>query len=62
MDKLDLIAIPALHHVSFGIFNLALSDIAFWVAVIIVFVLAAWARIPQVMESDTASRNRRPDA
>jgi len=60
MDKLSIMSEPALRHVDFGIFNLAWPDIIFWVLVIIVFALAVWARIPQFMESDRASRNGEP--
>jgi len=56
MDTLDIMSAPAASRVIFSIFNLAWPDIAFWVAVIIVFALFTWARIPQVMESDAASR------
>ncbi len=56
MDKLAIMSEPAVAHVNFGIFNLAWPDIAFWILVIAIFVVAAWARIPQFMESDAASR------
>ncbi len=56
MDQLALMAKPAVPHVVFGIFNLAWPNIAFWALVIIVFVAAAWARMPAFMESDSASR------
>jgi hypothetical protein len=47
---------PAVPHVVFGIFNLAWPNIAFWVLVVVVFVVASWARMPTFMESDAASR------
>jgi hypothetical protein len=56
VDQLALMTKPAVPHVVFGIFNLAWPNIAFWALVVVVFGLAAWARMPAFMESDAASR------
>jgi hypothetical protein len=61
MEKLAIIAQPAAPHFTFGWFNLAWPNIAFWVAVIVVFFVLAWARIPMVMEADAASRGKGTD-
>lgn len=56
MDKLTLLTKPAAPHVVFGIFNLTWPGITFWTLVIVVFAVATWARIPEFMEADAASR------
>jgi len=56
VEQLAIMSTPAVSFVSFGIFNLAWPSIIFWILVIIAFVLAIRARIPQFMESDAASR------
>lgn len=59
MNQLLLMTQPAVPHVVFGIFNLAWPNVAFWALVIVVFVVASWARMPSFMESDLASRRER---
>ena len=61
MENLAIIKQPAVAHVAFGWFNLAWPNIAFWVAVIILFFIFAWARIPIFMEADARSREHRAD-
>jgi len=56
MDQLAIMSTPAVSYVSFGVFNLAWPSIIFWLLVIIVFIVAIRARIPQFMESDSASQ------
>jgi hypothetical protein len=56
MENLAIMTQPAASHVTFGWFNLTWPNIAFWVAVIVVFFVSAWARIPLVMEADAQSR------
>jgi hypothetical protein len=56
VDKLILMTKPPVPHVVFGIFNLAWPNIAFWGLIIMVFAVAAWARMPKFMESDGGSR------
>ena len=52
---------PAAPHAVFGWFNLAWPNIAFWVAVIVVFIVFSWARIPLAMEADAQTRRERHD-
>jgi hypothetical protein len=59
MDQLDLMTKPPVPHVVFGWCNLAWPNIAFWALVVIVFAVATWARMPEFMESDAASRKGR---
>jgi hypothetical protein len=61
MENLSIMTQPAVSHVAFGWFNLAWPNIAFWIAVIVVFFVFAWARIPLVMEADAESRGERAD-
>lgn len=58
METLNIMSAPSASHIQFGIFNLVLPDIAFWLAVIIIFAVFIWARIPLAMESDRASREQ----
>ena len=62
MEKLTIMSQPAAAHIAFGWFNLAWPNIAFWIAVIVVFVLFAWARIPKGMEADAESRRKGVDS
>lgn len=62
MDKLAIMAQPPVPHVVFGWFNLSWPDIAFWIAVVVVFAVFAWARIPLVMDEDTESRRKAEDS
>ena len=52
LENLAIMSQPAVAHVKFGWFNLAWPNIAFWIAVIAVFFLFAWLRIPLAMEAD----------
>ncbi|HEX3000486.1 MAG TPA: hypothetical protein VHR86_09660 [Armatimonadota bacterium] len=44
--------LPAVPHVTFSVFNLAIPNILAWGAVIVVFLAAAWARLPRYFEPD----------
>lgn len=57
LENLAIMSQPAVAHVKFGWFNLAWPNIAFWIAVIAVFVLFAWLRIPLAMEGDAEARH-----
>ena len=48
MDKLAPEMLPAVPHVTFWIFNLAIPNIIAWAAVIGVFFIAAWCRLPKI--------------
>ena len=56
MKKLAIMTQHAAPHVAFGWFNLVWPNIAFWIAVIVAFVVLSWMRIPLVMEADAESR------
>ena len=42
--------LPAVPHVTFGIFNLAIPNIIAWLAVVVIFIGAAWLRLPRFFE------------
>ncbi len=42
--------LPAVSHIDFSIFNLDIPGIVMWVAAIIIFFIAAWARMPKTLE------------
>jgi len=42
--------LPPVQHVAFGIFNLAIPNIIAWIIVIVIFVVASWARLPKFLE------------
>jgi hypothetical protein len=43
-------SLPAVPHISFGIFNLAVPNIIAWVVVLLVFALAVGVRMPRLFE------------
>lgn len=55
MSDLTLQTLPAVPHVVFGIFNLAIPNIIFWGLVIVLFAGAAWARLPRFIEHSAKS-------
>jgi hypothetical protein len=48
MELLPPQLLPAVPHVTFSIFNMAIPSIIAWATVIIVLFLAAWARLPRI--------------
>ena len=48
MDRLPPEVLPAVPHVTFLIFNLAIPNIIAWLTLIIVFFVAAWLRLPRI--------------
>jgi hypothetical protein len=44
--------LPAVPHVSFGIFNLAIPDIVAWILVFAIVLIAAGVRLPKLFEPD----------
>jgi hypothetical protein len=42
--------LPAVPHIAFSIFNLAIPNIAAWGALIFAFGAAAWLRLPRIFE------------
>ncbi len=58
MKPLPAQLMPATAHVVFGIFNLAIPNIFAWVALITVFFVAAWARLPRIFEPGAEKERR----
>ena len=58
MRNLSILSQTAVPHISFGLFNLAVPNIVFWLAVIVLFAAFIWARIPMGMEADAAARRQ----
>lgn len=56
MQHLSIFTHPAAAHLVFGWFDLAVPNIAFWLAVVVIFAVFTRARIPLFMEADAASR------
>jgi hypothetical protein len=50
MGLLPAQSLPAVPHVVFGIFNLAIPNILAWAVLLGVFLGAAWARLPSLFE------------
>jgi hypothetical protein len=40
-------------HFDFGIFNIALPNIIILFVLVVIFVAAAWARLPRIFESES---------
>jgi hypothetical protein len=61
MEQLPVQMLPAVQHVIFGIFNLAIPNIIAWGILIIAFLLAVFSRVPHVFEpSDEKSGEGQP--
>ena len=50
MDVLPTQLLPAVPHIEFSIFNLAIPNLAAWGALIFAFGVAAWLRLPSFFE------------
>jgi hypothetical protein len=50
MEALPTQLLPAVPHIHFSIFNLAIPNIGAWAALLFVFTSAVWARLPRVFE------------
>ena len=50
MDVLPTQLLPAVPHIQFSVFNLAIPNIAAWGALIIAFGAAVWLRLPRIFE------------
>jgi hypothetical protein len=50
MGPLATERLPAVPHVVFGIFNLAIPNLIAWAALVVVFAASAWLRLPSVVE------------
>lgn len=62
MKTLAIMMQPAAAHITFGWFDLAWPNIAFWIAVILAFAFLTWARIPRAMEAGTDTRREGVDS
>lgn len=58
MDQLTTQSLPAVPHVVFGIFNLAIPNIMFWILVVVVFCVSAWLRLPGFIEHGSKNEPR----
>ncbi len=56
MNEIATQTLPAVPHVVFGIFNLAIPNIIFWAVVILVFAVSAWLRLPRFIEHSRKDR------
>ena len=50
MGALPPETLQAVSHVSFGVFNLSVPDIIAWSALIVVFCIGAWLRLPRIFQ------------
>ncbi|GBE15513.1 hypothetical protein BMS3Abin14_01579 [bacterium BMS3Abin14] len=50
MGDLPIQMLPAVPHIILGVFSLAIPNLVFWLLVIVLFFLAAWARLPKAFE------------
>jgi hypothetical protein len=41
---------PAVPHVDFSVFNLAIPNIIAYVVLVVLFLLAIWLRLPKILE------------
>jgi|YelNatPaOPRAMG01_1025707.scaffolds.fasta_scaffold380795_1 uncharacterized membrane protein len=57
MESLPQQSLPAVSHVIFGIFNLAIPDIIVWIIIIVAFILAIWLRLPKIFEGKEENKN-----
>jgi hypothetical protein len=42
--------LPAVPHITFGIFNLAIPNIIAWGSIALIFAIALWVRIPNLFK------------
>lgn len=50
MELLPPELLPAVPHIVFGVFDLAIPNLLAWATMVIVFGVAIWARLPKVFE------------
>lgn len=63
MASLPTQLLPAVPHVSFGVFDLALPNLVAWALVDVALLVAAWGRLPgflEASEDDDAGTSERP--
>lgn len=50
MEQLPTQLLPAVPHIIFGIFDLAIPNLLAWIMIIALAFVAAWARLPKFFE------------
>ena len=50
MEQLPPQMLPVVPYLRFGIFDLAIPNIIAWLAVILILLVGAWARLPKFFE------------
>jgi hypothetical protein len=53
MEQLPPQMLPAVPHLKFSIFDLAIPNIIAWLAVILILFVGAWARLPKFFEPNS---------
>jgi hypothetical protein len=53
MNQLPTQLLPAVPHIIFGIFDLAVPNIISWGVAFVLFFIAAWARLPKLFEPNS---------
>jgi hypothetical protein len=53
MNPLPTQLLPAVPHIVFGIFDLAVPNLIFWGIAFVLFFIAAWARLPKFFEPNS---------
>ena len=61
MQNLTIETLPVVPHIVFGIFNQAIPNLIFWVAVSVAFFAGCWARMPNFMAHGDVSQDRSAD-
>lgn len=52
-EQLPTQLLSAVPNFTFGIFNIALPNIITWLTLIVIFFVAAWARLPRFFEPES---------
>ena len=58
MIQMTTQSLPAVPHVVSGIFNLAIPNIIAWGAIVVVFAVSAWLRLPGFVEHGAKDAGR----
>jgi hypothetical protein len=53
MEQLPPQMLPGVPYLKFGIFDLAIPNIIAWLAVILIFFVGAWTRLPKFFEPNS---------
>lgn len=52
-EQLPTQMLPAVPHIAFAIFNLAIPNIVAWLTLVVIFFVATWARLPGFFEPES---------